>query len=124
MKQGIVKFSKEFKTMTGNVWLGLENEYDMNAEDPLAVFKRAEETIQQYAQASGLVIYFDSNGLPLKEPSIELPIIDKAEERLLDLIEDSLTIEELMKYKNEVINYDRAFKRWNTKINNLKSIQQ
>lgn len=62
MKQGIVKFSKEFKTMSGNVWLGIENEYDMNTEDPVDVFKRAEATVNQYANMSGLVLYFDHNG--------------------------------------------------------------
>lgn len=68
MKQGIVKFSKEFKTITGNVWLGIENEYDMNSEDPLVVFKRAEESINQYATSIGLMVYFDSRGMPENSP--------------------------------------------------------
>jgi len=62
MKQGIVKFSKEFKTITGNVWLGVENEYDMGTEDPIDVFKRAEETVNKYASMSGLLIHFNYDG--------------------------------------------------------------
>ncbi len=75
LKKGTVKFSKEFKTMTGNVWLGLENEYDMGSEDPIEVFKRAEHTIQEYAKASGLVVYFDSNSNVLNPDFHPLPVI-------------------------------------------------
>lgn len=93
MKKGIVKFSKEFKTMTGNVWLGVENEYDMNAENPIDVFKRAEETIQQYAKASGLVIYFDAAGHAENMPPTGPPPIINIErtsedKRIAELIRD------------------------------------
>jgi hypothetical protein len=63
MKQGVVKFSKEFRTLSGNVWLGIENEYDMNTESPIDVFRRAEAVVQQYAKASGLVYECDLNAL-------------------------------------------------------------
>lgn len=93
MKQGIVKFSKEFKTITGNVWLGIENEYDMNSEDPLVVFKRAEETVNQCATSIGLAVYIDSRFLPENLPPPGLsPVINvqrtSEDTRIAELVRD------------------------------------
>lgn len=76
MKQGTVKFSKEFRTLSGNVWLGIENEYDMNTENPIDVFRRAEEAVQQYAKASGLIIQFETGDYVAST----IPVVNKSEQ--------------------------------------------
>lgn len=95
MKQGIVKFSKEFITPTGlKEWLSLEWEVG----EPFDEAKAMETFIK--------VKEFVCNSQPKESiyapaPSTELPVINKAEERLAILIENAETKEELMKYGNE-----------------------
>lgn len=111
MKQGTVKFSKEFKTLTGNVWLGIENEYDMNTEDPIDVFKRAEETIQQYAYASGLVFHIDYSALPKDIPFPQPPSVINVERtsediRIAELIRNIYACTEL-EGDNGLLSYNK-----------------
>lgn len=117
MKQGTVKYSKEFKTANGSVWLGLENEYDMNSENPISVFERVEQTVHQFAKSSGLVL-FTPIGVVSPAPPMELPVINKSEERLGILLENADTIDELMTYKNQCSTVYLAG-LWTTRLSQL-----
>lgn len=96
MKQGTVKFSKEFRMLSGNVWLGIENEYDMNTQDPLEVFKKAEETVNQFAKMSGLVFTIESipPAPPTEIPSIKVERTSE-DARIAELIRDIYACTEL-----------------------------
>jgi len=97
MKQGIVKFSKEFVDPNTGLkeWYGYEGPVDeiIESEEIQKAFKYAKD---QVMSAKGF------NPAPAQiGSSIELPVIDKAEERLGILIENATTREELIKYKDE-----------------------
>lgn len=96
MKQGTVKFSKEFVTPIGlKEWVGIELEYDMNTECPREVLTNAKTIIEQW---------HNSNNSTASQfaPPTEIPVINKAEERLGILIENATTIKELLNYKNDL----------------------
>lgn len=101
MKQGIVKFSKEFVTETGlKEWMGLEWDVDTPFDEVKAmeVFTKVKNFVCNYKSSNqGL---FDNSYAP--GPSTELPVINKAEERLGILIENASTKDELMNYKNDL----------------------
>lgn len=96
MKQGTVKFSKEFITPIGlKEWASCEMEYDMSSENPKDVLTAAKNVVNEW--------YVSNNpAMPQMAPSTELPVINKAEERLAILIENAQTKEELMAYKNQI----------------------
>lgn len=100
MKQGIVKFSKEFvDPYTGlKEWYSYEGPVGelLEGEDVQIAFKHARD--QVIAAKAGHPIPGHVNP---PAPSTELPVINKAEERLGILIENATTREELMKYKDE-----------------------
>jgi hypothetical protein len=96
MKQGTVKYSEEFVTPIGlKKWFGVELQYDMDTEDP--PFDKAKMIV---AMAAGVQISFNES-LPLGPP-IGLPVIDKAEERLGIKIDNASTMDDLLKYKNDL----------------------
>lgn len=122
MKQGIVKFSKEFVTPIGTKeWVGIEMEYDMSTECPKDVLTNAKTIVEQWHKESSAsypnLLNPDLQYAP--GPSTELPVINKAEERLGILIENASTKEELMGYKNDCSTVYLA-DLWATKLSTLK----
>ncbi len=102
MKQGIVKFSKEFVTPIGlKEWASVEYEFDMQTEDPLDVFARAKKDVCTF-QAQEALKGIDLGWGPNNAPPTEIPVINKEHERLEMLIDNSKSIEELMGYKNNL----------------------
>lgn len=60
MKQGTVKFSKEFVTPIGlKEWVGIEMEYDMSSECPKEVLTNARTIIEQWYKESNQQVSFD-----------------------------------------------------------------
>lgn len=61
MKQGIVKFSKEFVTETGlKEWVGVEIEFDANNETALEALRRAEDIVRQHQQPKKYLMQYES----------------------------------------------------------------
>lgn len=117
MKQGIVKFSKEFITPTGlKEWLSLEWDVNEPFDEAKAMetFMKVKEFVCN-SQSGGNVLN-DNSYAPA--PSTELPVINKAEERLGIQIENAKTKEELMSYKNDCSTVYLA-DLWATKLSTL-----
>jgi len=80
-------------------WVSIEMSVDeANGENPLAALDRSMELEQQWFKSKNIGM---PNGLPPGPPT-EMPVINKAEERIGILIENATTKEELMKHKNEL----------------------
>lgn len=79
-------------------WISVEMALDgANGESPLDALDRSQALVEQW---------YKSKNLPFTSPSqigppTELPVINKAEERLGIQIENAKTKEELMSYKND-----------------------
>lgn len=86
MKQGTVKFSKEFITPIGlKEWAGIELEYDMNTECPQEVLTNAREIITGWHMSGSPGI--PDNSIPPGPP----PIIQvKPEDREIGLTPDQI----------------------------------
>lgn len=97
MKIDRVKLTLQFETMTDKKWIGLEAEID-DGESADTALTRLKGIIEGWAKFSSPA--FPDNSIP-PGPSAELPVINKAEERLGILIENATTKEELMNYKND-----------------------
>jgi hypothetical protein len=98
MKTGTVRVSEEFIKPDGTKkWYAHEKQYNQDTEDPQDVFAKAEAEMNSYAQKS---IQVTPQYPPA--PPIEIPVINKAEERLAILIENAESKEELMKYKDSL----------------------
>ena len=81
-------------------WISVEMALDTsNGESPLDALDKSEELVQQWYNSKN--IPFNNSSMPPGPPA-ELPVINKAEERLGILIENAATKEELMNYKNDV----------------------
>jgi hypothetical protein len=92
MKQGTVKFSKEFITTIGlKEWVSVELEYDMATECPRDVLTNAKEIVTQWHQASSPG--FPDNSIPPGPP----PIIQVQQQdiRIGVLVEDIMSCKEL-----------------------------
>lgn len=62
MKQGIVKFSKEFVTETGlKEWVGVELEFDANAESAVDALKRAETIVREHQRPKSYLMQYESS---------------------------------------------------------------
>lgn len=62
MKQGIVKFSKEFVTETGcKEWVGIELEFDASSESALDALKRAETIVREYQRPKSYLMQYESS---------------------------------------------------------------
>lgn len=60
MKQGIVKFSKEFVTETGmKEWVGLELSFDMDSESAVNVLARAETIVNEYQRPKSYIMQYN-----------------------------------------------------------------
>jgi hypothetical protein len=79
-------------------WISIEMALDgANGESPLDALDRSQELVQQWYKSKNLPF---SSTQP--DASFELPVINKAEERLGMLIENATTKEELMNYQHEL----------------------
>jgi len=97
MKTGTIKYSREIKNIAGNVWLGIENEYDMNSEDPKAVFKKAEEAVNEFAIQSGLILQFNNDSIPQATPIAEIQVEKKSEDiRIGVIVQDIMSCNDLI----------------------------
>lgn len=102
MKQGIVKFSKEFISESGlKEWIGCEYQFDMDTEHPQDVYEQAKNDVMLFREREVKRAIENSMSAYSPAPPTGLPIINKAEERLGILIENASTKEELMGYKND-----------------------
>src|SRR6478609_11456156 len=100
MKQGTVRVAEEFIKPDGTKkWYTHEKQYNQDTEDPVDVFAKAEAEMNAYIKKSSQAAI---NGTIPPGPSTELPVINKAEERLGILIENAATIDELLNYKNDL----------------------
>jgi hypothetical protein len=98
MKTGTVKYSAEFRTIDGfSRWAGIELQYDMGAETFADVYARAVNELTHAITPKGVAPISNSPA-----PPTEIPVINKAEERLGILIENAATKEELMTYKDSI----------------------
>ncbi len=92
MKIDNAKLSIEYVAQLGNKWVTLGATLD-DTDDPIKSLNRLKETIECWAKGEAVMA---------PAPSTELPVINKAEERLAILIENAETKEELMKYKDNL----------------------
>ena len=80
-------------------WVSVEMALDgANGESPLDALDRSKELVEQWYKSKNLPFASPSQ----IGPSTELPVINKAEERLGILIENAATKDELMNYKNDL----------------------
>src|SRR6266536_3163778 len=87
MKQGIVKFSKEFVTPIGlKEWASCEREYDMASEEPRDVLTAAKKTVIEWHEASNKGMA-DSSIPPGPPPVINVERTSE-DKRIADLVKD------------------------------------
>ncbi len=98
MKIDRVKLTLEIQTPLGNQWVGLEGSIGEN-EDEKTALTQLRNTINSWAYPAATVSFPMP---PPYGPSQEVPVINKAEERLGILIENAATKEELMAYKDNL----------------------
>jgi hypothetical protein len=81
-------------------WISIEMALDgANGESALDALDRSQELVQKWYASKQITTI--GNSIPPGPPT-ELPVINKAEERLAILIENASTKEELMKYKDNL----------------------
>lgn len=74
MKQGIVKFSKEFVTEIGTKeWVGLELSFDMDSESAVTVLARAETIVNEYQRPKSYIMQYNMPYQTQSTPTGELP---------------------------------------------------
>lgn len=94
MKQGTVKFSKEFITPIGlKEWVSVELEYDVATECPRDVLTNAKEIVTQWHQASSPG--FPDNSIPPGPPSVITIERTSEDMRVAELIRDIFACTEL-----------------------------
>lgn len=87
MKQGIVKFSKEFVTAIGTKeWVGVEMEYDMSTECPRDVLTNAKTIVEQWHQSSNQGTL--DNSIPPGPPPIINVQRTSEDTRIAELVRD------------------------------------
>ena len=89
MKEGIVKYSEEFVNSVGlKKWRGIELPFDMENEDPLDVFARAES----------IVIKSQANMKEVQMDNVSIPVIQvQKEEKAIGLyVEDIMSCKSLL----------------------------
>lgn len=83
MKQGIVKFSKEFITPTGlKEWVGIEWPVDFENDNVMGAFNQAKKAVCDFQLASGVLNDMLATQIG---PEIPLPSIDRSEDRRVGL---------------------------------------
>jgi hypothetical protein len=87
MKQGIVKFSKEFVTPIGTKeWVGVEMEYDMSTECPRDVLTNAKTIVEQWhiSNSQGIL----ASSIPPGPPPVINVERTSEDKRIAELIRD------------------------------------
>lgn len=91
MKQGIVKFSKEYVTETGlKEWVGVEIEFDANNETALEALRRAEDIVRQHQQPKKYLMQYEGC-----YPAQAAPSRTSEDERVAKLIAELYACTEL-----------------------------
>lgn len=113
--KGIAKHSMEYVDPIGlRKWYGLELEFDQTSKHPLDALAEVESLVKQAVIKSGGQPIIDT-GLPPSPPR-ELPVINKAQEKLEIAIENAATVADLIQYKDRLSTpylTDVYFKRYN-----------
>lgn len=87
MKQGIVKFSKEFVTDTGlKEWAGIELPFNEERESGVDALRRAETIVNEYQRPKSYLMQYDMPYQTQSTPAGQLP-----EERQVGLTPELLT---------------------------------
>lgn len=87
MKQGVVKFSKEFVTDTGlKEWAGIELPFNEERESGVDALRRAETIVNEYQRPKSYIMHYNITYQPQGNPGDELP-----EERQVGLTPELLT---------------------------------
>lgn len=99
MKQGLVKFSKEFVTETGlKEWAGIELPFNEERESGVDALRRAETIVNEYQRSKNYLVQYD-----IHRQSNEAPLGDLSEGRPIgvttDDIKSCMDIEVLRSYK-------------------------
>lgn len=106
MNQATVKFSKEFITSSGlKEWVGIEYPVNLDTEDVYEVFNKAKDIVCNFHAMNNLDMGF---GPAQFAPPSTTPVINVAHERLMNLMDDATTTEELNAYYPKVIEYKNA----------------
>jgi hypothetical protein len=98
MKVDRVKLTVEVPTPMGNQWIGLEGSIGENEDEKMAL-TQLRNTINAWAYPSA------TGTLPMPPPygpSQEMPVINKAEERIGIDIENAKSKDELMGFKDKL----------------------
>lgn len=91
MKQGIVKFSKEFVTETGlKEWVGIELEFDASSESALDALRRAETIVREYQRPKSYLMQYESS-----HPAQQAPQRTTEDEKIADTIKGMYACTEL-----------------------------
>lgn len=94
MKQGTVRVSQEFTMPDGNKkWLAHERQYDMDTEDPLEVFAKADSIMNAFAKSS--TPGFSDNSIPPGPPPVIAVERTSEDQRIAELIRDIYACTEL-----------------------------
>lgn len=74
MKQGIVKFSKEFVTETGlKEWVGIELPFDSENESAIDALRKAETIVNEYQRPKSYIMQYNMPYQTQSTPTGELP---------------------------------------------------
>lgn len=123
MKVDRTKLTAEYENgVIKSVWVSVEVALDSGmGESAFDALDLSKNISDEWCKKNNLLQYVN----PAQQAPIhELPTINRAEERLQELIEDAITREELEKYKDEAMKSDRLSKRWLEKCRNLNSINK
>lgn len=115
MKEGIVKYSEEFVNSVGlKKWRGIELPFDMNTENPLDVFAKAERIVVQ-SQGNSKEVVFEGASIPVIQ-------IDKEEKATGLYIEDIMScksVKVLDAYASLVANNEKLKEAWERRRSQL-----
>lgn len=85
MKEGIVKFSKEYVTETGlKEWVGVELSFDQDMESAIDVLRRAETIVNEYQRPKSYIMHYD-NSAPVQYGPFET--VSQEDAALLEIAE-------------------------------------
>lgn len=97
----LIKVSEEFHFNGKSLWLGMERTSDPSEDLTIQFLKAHEELVTAFKAISGQTLTDSNSGTP--------EIIDlasrRAKETMEKLIDDASTVEELVKYKDQVVQY-------------------
>lgn len=100
MKITLIKYSKEFPSQLGNRWIGIEASLDPD-DDPDDAHKTLVSTVNDWGNRE-IPLSVDTGFGPQPVTYSGSKVINRAHERLKDLMADCTTLEELYKYYDDV----------------------